>query len=123
MTEDKNQEFVLIVEDDPDTAKALAEYLNGQGYRSMIATNGQEGIDALRAGERPCLILLDIMMPIKNGWDFRDEMLNEPELAAIPIVVVTADISAVDRAMRLRLPLLKKPIDPSRLVTEVARYC
>jgi CheY-like chemotaxis protein len=122
MTE-ANEENVLIVEDDPETAKALAEYLNSQGYRSMIATNGQEAIDVLRAGERPCLILLDIMMPVKNGWDFRDEMLNEPELASIPVVVVTADISAVTRAMRLRLPLLKKPIDPGRLMTEVARHC
>jgi CheY-like chemotaxis protein len=119
----KNQEIVLIVEDDPETAKALAEYLNSQGYRSMIATNGQEAIDVLRAGERPCLILLDIMMPVKNGWDFRAEMLSEPELAAIPIVVVTADIAAVSRAMGLRLPLLRKPIDPRRLMSEVARHC
>jgi len=119
----ENQEFVLIVEDDSDTAKALAEYLKSKGYRSMIATNGQEAIDVLRAGEKPCLILLDIMMPIKNGWDFRDEMLGEPELAAIPIIVVTADIAAVSRAMGLRLPLLKKPIDPSRLISEVARHC
>jgi CheY-like chemotaxis protein len=120
---DEHDDFVLIVEDDPETANALAEFLNVQGYGSMIAENGQHAIDLLRAGTKPCLILLDIMMPVKSGWDFRDEMLADPTIAPIPIVVVTADMAAVARAMSLQLPLLRKPVDTGQLMAEVTRLC
>ena len=121
MTDDR--EFVLIVEDDTETAAALAAFLAVQDYISMTATNGQEAIDLLREGHRPCLILLDIMMPLKDGWDFRDELLAEPALAPIPIVVVTADLSAITRATTLRLPLLTKPVDPGQLMSAIAQHC
>ena len=119
----QDPELVLVVEDDADTAEALSELLVLRGYRSAVSRNGQEALDRLRSGDRPCLILLDIMMPVKNGWDVRDEMLADRDLAAIPVVVVTADMTAIERATSLNLPLLAKPIDPARLLAEVERYC
>jgi CheY-like chemotaxis protein len=114
---------LLVVEDDPDTAEALSELLSLRGYRSVVSRNGQEALDHLRRGARPCLILLDIMMPVKNGWDVRDELLSDRELATIPVVVVTADMAAIARATALRLPLLPKPIDPEELIAAVEHYC
>jgi CheY-like chemotaxis protein len=123
MSDAKTKDLVLVVEDDPDTADALSQFLGFRGYRSVITRNGQEALDHLRYGDRPCLILLDIMMPVKNGWDVRDEMLADRELATIPVVVVTADMTAIARATSLRVPLLPKPVDPAQLIAAVERYC
>ena len=119
----EDSELVLVVEDDAATAEALSELLRLRGYQPAVSRNGQEALDRLRSGARPCLILLDIMMPVKNGWDVRDELLADRELAAIPVVVVTADVSAVARAASLRVPLLPKPIDPAELFATVEHYC
>ena len=118
-----SQDVVLVVEDDVDTAEALSQLLEIRGYRSVVGRNGQEALDLLRSGNRPCLILLDIMMPVKNGWDVREELLADRDLAAIPIVVVTADIAAIAKATSLQVPLLPKPIDPSKLMATIERYC
>ncbi len=118
-----DSDLVLVVEDDADTAEALSELLGLRGYHPVVSRNGQEALDRLRGGDRPCLILLDIMMPVKNGWDVRDEMLADRELASIPVVVVTADMGAMARATSLRLPLLPKPIDPAKLFAAVEHYC
>jgi CheY-like chemotaxis protein len=119
----KDAQLVLVVEDDAATAEALSELLRLRGYRSVVSRNGQEALDRLRSGARPCLILLDIMMPVKNGWDVRDELLSDRELAEIPVVVVTADMTAMARATSLRLPLLTKPVDPANLIATVEHYC
>jgi CheY-like chemotaxis protein len=116
-------DLVLVVEDDLDTADALSELLRVRGYRSIVTRNGQEALDRLRDGPRPCMILLDIMMPVKNGWDVRAELLADRELAEIPVVVVTADIGSIARARSLQLPLLAKPVDPMKLLAAVEHYC
>jgi CheY-like chemotaxis protein len=118
-----HEELVLVVEDDLDTAEALADLLGLRGYRAVVTRNGQEALDLLRSGGRPCLILLDIMMPVKNGWALREELLADGELATIPVVVVTADMAAIARATSLRIPLLPKPIDPAKLIAAVELYC
>jgi len=123
MKHGEDEELVLVVEDDAATAEALSELLGLRGYRSVVSRNGQEALDRLRTGARPCLILLDIMMPVKNGWDVRDELLSDRELSTIPIVVVTADMTAMARATSLRVPLLPKPIDPAQLLATVELYC
>jgi CheY-like chemotaxis protein len=119
----EDAELVLVVEDDADTAEALSEFLSLRGYRPVVSRNGQEALDRLRSGARPCLILLDIMMPVKNGWDVRAELLSDRELATIPVVIVTADMAAIARATSLRIPLLAKPIDPADLIAAVEHYC
>jgi CheY-like chemotaxis protein len=116
-------DLVLVVEDDADTAEALSQFLAIRGYRSAVTRNGQEALDHLRTGERPCLILLDIMMPVKNGWDVRNELLADRDLSSIPVVIVTADLAAIETATSLRVPLLPKPIDPAKLIAAVEHYC
>jgi CheY-like chemotaxis protein len=82
---------ILVVEDDADIRSALCAILEDEGYRVARAANGQEALGLLHAGLRPSVILLDLMMPVMDGSDFRAAQLREPELASIPVVVLTAD--------------------------------
>src|SRR5436190_19142440 len=79
---------VLIIEDDPDTRDALGELLSGEGYEVATAADGQEGLRRLGAPPRPCLVLLDLMLPAMDGFEFRVRQLEDPELAAIPVIVL-----------------------------------
>jgi CheY-like chemotaxis protein len=123
MTHHDHQEIVLIVEDDVETAKALAELLSLESFDSIIVENGQEAMAMLRTGRRPCLILLDIMMPGMDGWELRDAVLSDPGLSTIPIVLVTADTAAFGKAATLSVPIIRKPVDAGQLLDEVRRFC
>ena len=80
---------VLVVEDDDDIRSLLAELLEEEGYEVVSAADGRQGLD--RAHERPPdLILLDLMMPVMNGWEFREEQKRDPAIAGVPVVVVSA---------------------------------
>jgi CheY-like chemotaxis protein len=81
---------ILLVEDDDLIRRAMQMVLEWEGYRVDFATNGQEALDYLRAGNRPAVIVLDVMMPVLDGEQFRQEQLNDPSLAQIPVVVVSA---------------------------------
>src|SRR6266446_9079911 len=73
---------ILIVEDDADVRGALSAVLEGEGYRVVEAAHGQEALQHLRADARGfCMILLDLWMPVMNGWEFRAEQLKDPTLA------------------------------------------
>jgi CheY-like chemotaxis protein len=113
--------LILIVEDDEALANVLTEALGEEGYRVEVARNGEEGLAAIRR-ERPDLILLDLMMPVMNGWQFRAEMTRNPDLASIPVVVMTADGRVGQKADELGAAgFLPKPISLERLVTELDR--
>jgi CheY-like chemotaxis protein len=81
---------ILLVEDDEIVRRAIHMVLEWEGYQVRCASNGQEALDALREGYRPSLILLDILMPILDGEEFRQEQLRDPRLASIPVIVVSA---------------------------------
>jgi CheY-like chemotaxis protein len=81
---------IMLVEDDEIVRRAIQMVLEWEGYEVQCASNGQEALDVLRAGSRPSLILLDIMMPVLDGEQFRREQLRDPELASIPVIVVSA---------------------------------
>src|SRR5215831_14973272 len=82
---------ILIVEDDNDVRSALSELLEEEGFSVEGAHNGREALARLRGGTvHPAVILLDLMMPGMDGWDFRSEQMRDPELAAVPVVVVSA---------------------------------
>jgi CheY-like chemotaxis protein len=82
---------ILLVEDDEIVRRAIQMVLEWEGYHVQCANNGQEALDVLRSGQRqPCLILLDIMMPVLDGEQFRQEQLRDPSLASIPVIVVSA---------------------------------
>jgi CheY-like chemotaxis protein len=87
---------ILLVEDDADVREALADVLQDAGYDVARAADGAEGIRALRAGLRPAAIVLDLMMPVMDGFQFRAEQRSDPDLARIPVILVSAD-RALDR--------------------------
>jgi two-component system, chemotaxis family, chemotaxis protein CheY len=82
--------LLLVVEDDTDVSEALSDVLREAGYRTLWAADGLEAILILRAGARPDAILLDLMMPRMNGFDFREAQRADPDIAGIPVILVTA---------------------------------
>src|SRR5262245_62354165 len=81
---------VLIVEDDADLRDMMAQLLSMQGFKAATVANGREALDYLRSGSRPDLILLDLMMPVMDGWEFRRQQVADPELAGVPVVILSA---------------------------------
>src|SRR5262245_30022682 len=92
---------VLIVEDDPDVLEAMCFILENAGYLVATATNGAEALDCLRTEAPPRLILLDLMMPIMDGWHFRSEQARDEKLAAIPVVILTGAGKMAEQAASL----------------------
>jgi CheY-like chemotaxis protein len=86
---------ILVIEDDEIVRRAIQMVLEWEGYHVDCAGNGQQALDFLRAGNRPDLILLDVMMPVLDGEEFRKEQLRDPLLASIPVIVVSAASFAV----------------------------
>src|SRR5438445_696734 len=82
---------VLLVDDDFEICDTLSQLLQDEGYSVATASNGLEALHYLRGATLPRLILLDLMMPVMNGWQFRHEQQRDPELASIPLVVLSAD--------------------------------
>jgi len=114
---------ILVVEDDPDTREAIVLGLETVGYRVVAAADGLEALDLLERGARPCLILLDLMMPIMDGVHFRTEQLARPDVANIPVIVISA-FAQLTRAHWLRAAdYLPKPIDFDLLLQLVERHC
>jgi CheY-like chemotaxis protein len=115
---------ILLVEDDADIRQDLAELLRDEGYSVMTASNGAEALGQLRGGMRPRLILLDLMMPVMNGWEFRVEQLKDPELASIPVVLLSGAADVHHNASTLRVyDFLTKPIQLDRLFKTLERAC
>ena len=81
---------VLIVDDDSAVRTALKELFETEGYAVAVASNGRAALNHLGAGLRPCVVLLDLMMPVMDGWDFRTEQLKDPALKEIPVFIITA---------------------------------
>ena len=115
---------ILIVEDDSDVRESLAVFLEGEGYSVVEAEHGKEALRCLRSSTDFCLILLDLFMPMMNGWAFRDEQLRDPSLAAIPVVVISADAGTSQKAAALgAVDAMVKPIEFDRLLETVAHHC
>jgi len=114
--------LILIIEDDDDLATTMAQLIGRQGYRVVTSANGREAIERLQAGERPDAILLDMMMPIMNGWEFRAEQTAMPDVADIPVITVTADGSAKEKARAIHAAgVLTKPVSGTNLMNELKR--
>jgi len=112
---------ILIVEDDADIRESLAMLLDGEGYRVFSAANGRAGLDLLPKMPRPCVILLDLMMPVMDGWQFAHALETFDGYADVPVVLVTA-YSNETRGIR-HAGIIKKPVDVDALLACVARHC
>ena len=108
---------------DPGCEK-IAEVLDGN-YRPLRAPNGAAALDELRAAERaPCMILLDMMMPVMDGREFRAQQREDPSLREIPVVVLSAHADAASYAAQMDAEgYLRKPIDLRALLETVERFC
>jgi DNA-binding response OmpR family regulator len=115
---------VLVIEDDPDMREIEKTALGCGGFEVLLATNGKEGLDKL-AETRPCVILLDLMMPIMDGLTFLAECRKRQLAAGVPIVCVSAGgQEMVAHAMRLGArECIHKPADFEELCDRVAHYC
>lgn len=115
---------ILLVEDDPDTRTAMTLVLEMNGYQVTSAANGQEALDRLRREPRPCLIFLDLMMPVLDGWEFCKQQRQDPRLAVIPVIVLSADRSVADTAASIgATDFLQKPIQLEELLASAQRHC
>jgi CheY-like chemotaxis protein len=116
---------VLVVEDDHDVREALVALLVSLGWDSEGAVNGDDALQKLSSSTTPpCLILLDLMMPVLDGRGFREEQLRRPDLADIPVVVISAFGHGQDAARDMAAAgFLPKPIDMRSLLAVVTEHC
>jgi CheY-like chemotaxis protein len=115
---------ILIVDDDADIREALVDVLTDHGYPAQAVSHGAAALAVLQAGMRPCLILLDLMMPVMDGVTFRQHQLADPDLKQLPVVVISAgnDLSVHAGALGA-VESLRKPLDLDKLLEAVARHC
>ncbi len=115
---------ILVVEDDADTREGLASLLESNGYDVVATPDGAEALGRLRNGLRPSVILLDLRMPEKNGFQFRVEQVLDPELSQIPVVVYSGDPDAFSHSAMLgAIAHLGKPIDSDELLAAIRSCC
>jgi CheY-like chemotaxis protein len=112
-----------VVEDDREQRETLCAMLDFEGFDHAEAANGREALDYLERSRAPCVVLLDLDMPVMNGWDFRAKQLADARLSRIPVVVVTAN----DEGLSDRFPgvvgFLWKPLRFEKLAAVLNRIC
>lgn len=120
---------ILVVDDDDDIREVVRQLLDDEGYRTSGASNGKEALEvALAEHDGPALILLDLMMPVMDGWEFLVRIEDEPTLNRVPVALMSAHPKirrALDkeRDRGAALLLLPKPLDVVHLMTIVRRFC
>jgi len=118
---------ILIVEDDSDLREALAYLLKACGYPVVAAGDGEAALAELHGGLEPCLILLDLLMPRKDGFQFRSEQLENPRLAKIPTIAYSGIYTGSnlrERAAALGITtVLEKPVDYDGLLDLIEKHC
>jgi CheY-like chemotaxis protein len=110
---------ILIVEDDQDIRESLRDAFEDEGYTVRCATNGKEGLEALQRFERPCVVILDLLLPVMTGNEVYKAMLADPNLAEIPVIVSTSDPSRAPSGVLL----LKKPLNLQTILSTINRLC
>ncbi len=107
---------ILVVEDEPDIRDAVAEALAAEGVDVRVAAHGREALDGLKNGATADVIVLDMMMPVMDGWQFLEAKEADPELAGIPVIVTSAAPQKLPAGARL---LLGKPFELGRLISAI----
>lgn len=116
-----HRKSVAIIEDDQAIRESLGMYLEGEGYEVASAADGKEGLELLRRIPKPDLILLDLLMPVMDGWQFLGHLERDITLSSIPVVIVTA---YADRAHGIRgREIMSKPVDLDALSALAKKYC
>lgn len=114
--------MILVVDDDVDIRETLADLLREEGYRVLSACNGLDAMQLLQKCEHPSMIILDMMMPVMDGAEFREAQLDSPALADIPVVVFSAHGDVRELTDRLHpAGVLRKPLRLEELLTVTDR--
>lgn len=114
---------ILVVEDDTSIRELLVELLESEGYSVVSAVNGLEGLKCLETKDLPDLILIDLMMPVMDGYTFRSEQLKNAIWAKIPTVVMSAEANAKEKMKNFNITaFLSKPVDLETILKTVSTY-
>ena len=112
--------IILVVEDEVDSREALRDLLELEGYQVRTATNGREALDALAAGgDEICMVLLDLFMPVMDGWQVIEQLRTDGRLAETQILITTSAAYQAPPGLRV----FEKPLDLDRVMKEVERLC
>ena len=123
-TDSARPRMVLIVDDDADVREDYAELLREEGYQVMTAANGREALEQLEATTAPSLILLDLKMPVMDGWKFHRKLAEDPALSHVPVVLLSGSSDVYEEASRLAADdFLLKPVPVRELLGTVEQYC
>lgn len=113
----------MVVDDDDAIREVIKTIIDAEGYCVVTAANGEEALERLRSGLRPSVILLDLRMPVMDGRTFRDLQTQDPDLASIPVIILSGDLDACRAAARSGSDFILKPIDLEQLLSIAQRYC
>ncbi len=111
------QSKILVVEDDDDIRDSIKELLEEEGYSIETAANGQQALAKIRGKGAPQLILLDLMMPVMDGWQFQNQLRQDPDCAQIPVIVISA--SKFSRQRVEADAFIPKPLDAGVLLETI----
>lgn len=120
-----NQRPILIVEDNADIRDTLREVLELDGHAVRTAENGEAGLRLIMEIGPPCLVLLDLMMPVMDGWQFYERLRHESDaaVAATPVIVLSGIADATRVGGGIDCPVLRKPVDIDELIGLVRACC
>lgn len=114
---------ILVVEDDTSIRELLVELLESEGYAVFSAVNGLEGLRFLQGNQQPDLILIDLMMPVMDGYAFRTEQLKHETWSKIPTVVMSAEANAKEKMKSFNISaFLSKPVELETILKTVSRF-
>jgi CheY-like chemotaxis protein len=114
---------ILVIEDDVSIRELLVELLESEGYEVSSSVNGLEGLKSLEKKDLPHLILIDLMMPVMDGYSFRAEQLKNPLWAKIPTIVMSAEVNAKEKMTNYNITaFLSKPVELETILSTVATY-
>jgi CheY-like chemotaxis protein len=120
----QRSETVLVVDDDFDIRDTLGDVLEQEGFETAFAADGLEALEYLSKHPKPCVILLDWMMPRCDGAAFRVAQTSNPRIADIPVVLLTADANAATKSVTIgAAAFLRKPVQLSVLTDVLRRHC
>jgi len=113
---------IVVIDDDPGIREMLSLVLELEGYTVFTASQGQDGLEKLKTVPLPCLILLDLMMPVMNGWEFLEELRKSRLESMTSVIVLTAFLDQTKTRPVIAQALLQKPIDLTVLLSLIQQY-
>src|SRR5687768_5472999 len=117
---ERSEVMVLVIDDDAEIRQALTEILEDESYTVRVAANGREALDCIARGFCPDVILLDVMMPVMDGWHFLSARLRHPQLVEVPIIIISAGFDAEREAQKVGVfEFARKPLHVDDLIDRI----